>query len=195
MLYMYLDKEYDIDDAIKEFRQYYEEIKVNEFIKEFNDDSKNKKIKLDNILNLLIDFNEFYKNQKVNKRKLFINFKDYYNQKKLKMFIDENDYDDLLIKFDELDYKVKDELSKKIKFDKKYNREIYLELCLLIGYQIDKVTKSFEILNENDIELALTNIKKNIDENFGKLSQNSKDQFLCFKKLEINIFKYQALKK
>ena len=29
------------------------------------------------------------------------------------MFIDENDYDDLLIKFDELDYKVKDELSKK----------------------------------------------------------------------------------
>ena len=30
------------------------------------------------------------------------------------MFIDENDYDDLLIKFDELDYKVKDELSKKL---------------------------------------------------------------------------------
>ena len=29
------------------------------------------------------------------------------------MFIDENDYDDLLIQFDELDYKVKDELSKK----------------------------------------------------------------------------------
>ena len=81
MLYMYLDKEYDIDDAIKEFRRYYEEIKVNEFIKEFNDNSKNKKIKLDNISNLLIDFNEFYKNQKVNKRKLFINFKDYYNKK------------------------------------------------------------------------------------------------------------------
>ena len=29
------------------------------------------------------------------------------------MFIDENDYDDLLIQFDELDYKVKNELSKK----------------------------------------------------------------------------------
>ena len=111
------------------------------------------------------------------------------------MFIDENDYDDLLIKFDELDYKVKDELSKKIEFNEKYNREIYLELCLLIGYQIDKVTKSVEILNENDIESALTNIKKNIDENFGKLSKNSKDQFLCFKKVEINIFRYQALKK
>ena len=195
MLYMYLDKEYDIDDAIKEFRQYYEEIKVNKFIKEFNDDSKNKKVKLDNISNLLIDFNEFYKNQKVNKKKLFINFKDYYNQKKLKMFIDENDFDELLIQFDELDYKIKDELSKKIEFNEKYNREIYLELCLLIGYQIDKVTKSVEILNENDIESALTNIKKNINDNFEKLSKNSKDQFFCFKKLEINIFKYQALKK
>ena len=70
-----------------------------------------------------------------------------------------------------------------------------MELCDLIGYQIDKVTKSFEILNENDIETTLTNIRKNMDDNFEKLSKNSKDQFLCFKKLGINIFKYQALKK
>ena len=111
------------------------------------------------------------------------------------MFINENDFDDLLIQFDELDYKIKDELSKKIKFNEKYNKKIYLDLCDLIGYQIDKVTKSFEILNENDIEAALTNIRKNMDENFEKLSKNSEDQFLCFKKLEINIFKYQALKK
>ena len=111
------------------------------------------------------------------------------------MLIDENDYDELLIQFDELDYKVKDELSKKIKFDEKYNRKIYLELCQLIGYQIDKVTRSFEILNENDIESTLTDIRKNINENFEKLSKNSRDQFLCFKNLEINIFKYQALKK
>ena len=33
-----------------------------------------------------------------------------------------------------------------------------------------------------------------MNENFEKLSKNSRDQFLCFKKLEINIFKYQALK-
>ena len=70
-----------------------------------------------------------------------------------------------------------------------------MELCQLIGYQVDKVTKSFEILTENDIESELTNIKKNIDANFEKLSKNSRDQFLCFKKLEINIFKYQALKR
>ena len=34
-----------------------------------------------------------------------------------------------------------------------------------------------------------------MDENFEKLSKNGRDQFLCFKKLEINILKYQALKK
>ena len=38
-------------------------------------------------------------------------------------------------------------------------------------------------------------ILKNMNENFEKLSENSRDQFLCFKKLEINIFKYNALKK
>ena len=70
-----------------------------------------------------------------------------------------------------------------------------MELCELIGYQIDKVTRSFEILNKNDIESTLEDIKKNINENFDKLSKNSKDQFLCYKKLEINVFKYQALKK
>ena len=48
---------------------------------------------------------------------------------------------------------------------------------------------------KNDIELALNNIKKNMNDNFEKLSKNSKDQFFCFKKLEINIFRYQALKK
>ena len=109
------------------------------------------------------------------------------------MLIDENDYDELLIQFDKLDYKVKNNLS--LKIDEKYNREIYLELCQLIGYQIDKVTRFVEILNENDIISALTNIRKNIDENFEKLSKNSRDQFSCFKKLKINIFKYEALKR
>ena len=190
MLYIHLDKEYNNYDVIKSFRDYYEQESVDNFIKEY---SKDKKIKSNDISKNIKNFNKYF-----NEQKFKINLKDfkkYSYKKKLKMFIDENDYDDLLIKFDELDYKVKDELSKKIEFNEKYNREIYLELCQLIGYQIDKVTKSFEILNENDIESGLTNIKKNIDDNFSKLSKNSKDQFLCFKKLEINIFKYQALKK
>ena len=152
-----------------------------------------KSLKLDNISNLIVDFNRYFNKQ--NKKIKSSNFKDYFNKKKLQKFIDENDHDELSIQFNELDYEIKNELSEKIKFDNKYNREIYLELCLLIGYQVDKVTKSFEILTENDIESALTNIKKNINTNFEKLSKNSRDQFLCFKKLEINIFKYQALKK
>ena len=111
------------------------------------------------------------------------------------MFIDENDYDESLIQFDNLDYEIKNELSKKVEFDEKYNREIYLEICNVISYQIDKVTKSFEILKEADIKNVLNKIKKNMDNNFDKLSQDSKGQFLCFKKVEINVFKYQALKK
>ena len=69
-----------------------------------------------------------------------------------------------------------------------------MALCQLIGYQIDKVTRSFEILNENDIKTTLHDIEKNMNKNFEKLSKNSRYQFLCFKKLEINIFKYHALK-
>ena len=33
-----------------------------------------------------------------------------------------------------------------------------------------------------------------MNENFEKSSKNSRDQFLCYKKLEINVFRYQALK-
>ena len=190
MLYIHLDKEYDNYDVIKSFRDYYEQENVDNFIKEY---SKDKKIKSNDISNNIKNFNKYF-----NEQKLKINLKDfkkYFYKKKLDIFIEENDYDDLIIQFDELDHKVKDELSKKIEFNEKYNREIYLELCQLITYQIDKVTKSVEILNENDIESGLTNIKKNMNDNFEKLSKNSKDQFLCFKKLEINIFRYQALKK
>ena len=69
------------------------------------------------------------------------------------------------------------------------------EICNLISCQIDKVTKSFEILTKNDVEIELDEIIKNIDDNFQKISPDTKFKFLCFKKVEINIFKYQALKK
>ena len=61
MYYIHLDKEYEIDDIIREFRKYYEEKKVNDIIKEFKDYYKQKKIK--DIFKLLIDFREYY-NQK-----------------------------------------------------------------------------------------------------------------------------------
>ena len=81
MLYIHLDKEHDTYDIIREFRNYYEEKSVDNMIKKFNDYSKDKKVKLDNIFNLLTNFNEYYKQQKINKKKVFTDFKDYYNQK------------------------------------------------------------------------------------------------------------------
>ena len=63
ILYIHINKEYEIDDIIREFRKYYEEKKVNGIIKEFNDYYKQKKVKSDNIFKLLIDFREYY-NQK-----------------------------------------------------------------------------------------------------------------------------------
>ena len=47
--------------------------------------------------------------------------------------------------FNLLDYNIKQKLSRKINFDNKYSRKIYLELCDLISYEIDNVSKTFEI--------------------------------------------------
>ena len=44
MLYIHIDKEYEIDDIIKEFRKYYEEKNVNDIIKEFKDYYTQKKV-------------------------------------------------------------------------------------------------------------------------------------------------------
>ena len=79
MLYIHLDKEHDTYDIIREFRNYYEEKIVYDII---NDYSKNKKsLKLDNISNLLVDFNRYFNKQIVNKKIKSSNFKDYYNKK------------------------------------------------------------------------------------------------------------------
>ena len=65
MLYIHIDKEYEIDDIIKEFRKYCEEKNVNDIIKEFKDYYKQKKVKLDNIFNLFIDFWEHCNQKKL----------------------------------------------------------------------------------------------------------------------------------
>ena len=46
---------------------------------------------------------------------------------------------------------------------------MYLEICNLISCQIDKVTKSFEILSENDVETVLNEILKTMYSNFEKI--------------------------
>ena len=54
---------------------------------------------------------------------------------------------------------------------------MYLEICNLILCQIDKVTKSFEILTENDLETVLNEIIKNMNDNFEKISPDTKYKF------------------
>ena len=107
----------------------------------------------------------------------------------------ENKYDKLLNKFDELNLKTKNSLNKKIYFNEKYDKEIFIELCDLLGYQMEKVTRTYEILSENDINTVLDEIQKNIESNHEKISTDSKKKFLTYRKMDVNIFKYEALKK
>ena len=65
-----------------------------------------------------------------------------------------------MIESNELSHDIKESLSEFLKFDKNYDRSMYLEICNLISCQIDKVTKSFEILSENDLEIVLNEIIK-----------------------------------
>ena len=64
-------------------------------------------------------------------------------------------YESEILEFNSLSYDLKESLSEFLNFDKKYDRSIYIEICELIAIQINKVTKSFEILTENDIQIVL----------------------------------------
>ena len=115
-----------------------------------------------------------------------VKFNDYYINKKIEMLnthYNRNDYNiDNINEFNVLDYNIKQKLGDEINFDNKYSRKIYLELCDLISYEIDNVSKTYTILNENDINIILNQIKRNMEENFQKLPRTSKDKFLCYKK-------------
>ena len=135
-------------------------------------------------LSLKLFINKFSNND------IYMNVKELTNE-----FVYSEEYEEIIIEFNELDHDLKQSLSQFINFDKKYDRSVYLEICNLISCQIDKVNKSFEILSENDLETVLNEIIKNVNENFEKIPPDTKYKFLCYKKVEINIFKYQALKK
>ena len=89
-------------------------------------------------------------------------------------FFEYDYYEDIIIKFNELPHDIKESLSEFINFDKKYDRLVYLEICNLISCQIDKVTKSFEILSENDLEIVLNEIIKTMSSNFEKIPPDTK---------------------
>ena len=51
------------------------------------------------------------------------------------------------------------------------------------------------MLTENDINTALDDIQKNIESNHEKISVDSKKKFLTYRKMNVNIFKYETFKK
>ena len=131
-------------------------------------------INTNDVYNIIVKFNDCYINKKIEM------LNTHYNR---------NDYNiDNINEFNVLDYNIKQKLGDEINFDSKYSRKIYLELCDLTSYQIDNVSKTYTILNENDINIVLNQIKRNMKENFQKLPRTSKDKFLCYKKIELNIF-------
>ena len=135
------------------------------------------------------NYEKYFKNSIINTNDVYntiVKFNDYYINRKIEMLnthYNRNDYNiDNINEFNVLDYNIKQKLSDEINFDNNYSRKIYLELYDLISYQIDNVSKTHEILNENDINIVLNQIKRNMEENFQKLPRTSKDKFLCYKK-------------
>ena len=142
-------------------------------------------INVDHIKN----YEKYFKNSIININDVYnkiVEFNDYYNNKKIEMLnahYYRNDYNiDNINEFNVLDYNIKQKLSDEINFDNKYSRKIYLELCDLISYQIDNVSKIFTILNENDINIVL-NLKK-----YGRKFSNFKN-YLEHQKINFYVIK------
>ena len=118
---------------------------------------KNSEVLYQDILNVIKEFKDYYDTRKIEMLKLHLN-------KDLKInrhdYKNENEYNELLNKFDELDFKTKNSLNKKIYFNEKYDKEIFIKLCDILGYQLEKVTKTYQILTENDINTTLDEIQK-----------------------------------
>ena len=117
-----------------------------EHIENYEKYFKNSIINTNDVYNTIVKFNDYYINKKIDMLNIHYNRND-------------NDKDDINY-FNVLDYNRIQKLSEKINFDDKYSRKIYLELCDLISYEIDNFSKTFEILNENDINIVLNQIKK-----------------------------------
>ena len=150
---------------------------------------KNSEVLYQDILNVIKEFKDYYNAQKIEMLKLHLNKNLEINRQE-----NENRFNELLNKFDELDFKTKNSLNKKIYFNEKYDKEIFIELCDLLGYQMEKVTKTYEILSENDINTVLDEIERNIESNHEKISIHSKKKFLTYRKMDVNISKYESLK-
>ena len=97
------------------------------------------------------NYEKYFKNTLMNTNDIHnttVDFNDYYINKKIEMLnihYNKNDFDkDNINRFNELDFNIKQKLSEKFDFDNKYDRKVYLELCELISYQIENVSKNLK---------------------------------------------------
>ena len=100
-----------------------------EHIENYEKYFKNSIINTIDVYNTIVRFNDYYINRKIDMLNMYYN-RNYYNK-------DDINY------FNVLDYNIKQKLSEQIEFDNKYSKKVYLELCDLISYQIDNVSKTF----------------------------------------------------
>ena len=96
---------------------------------------KNSEVLYQDILNVIKEFKDYYDTQKIEMLKIHLKKFLKVNRNK-----NENKYNKLLNRFDELNLKTKNSLSKKIYFNEKYDKEIFIELCDLLGFQMENVT-------------------------------------------------------
>ena len=143
----------------------FNEINV-EHIESYEKYFKNSIINTNDAYNTIVKVNNYYINNKIDMLNIHYNRNDY-------------DKDDINY-FNVLGYNIKQKLSEKINFDNKYSRKIYLELCDLTSYEIDNVSKTFEIINENDI--VLNQIKKIWKKIFKNYQEHQKINFYVIKK-------------
>ena len=131
---------------------------------------------------------KYFKSSEINTNvyNKIVEFNNYYNNRKIEMLnthYNRNDYNiDNINEFNVLDYNIKQKLGDEINFDNKYSRKIYLELCDLISYQIDNVSKTYPILNENDINIVLNEIKRNMEKTSKNYQEHQKTNFYVIKK-------------
>ena len=94
-------------------------------ITNYNKYFKNNEVLYQDILNVIKEFKDYYDNQKIEMLKIHLKKFIKINRNK-----NENKYNKLLNKFDELDLKTKNSLNKKIYFNEKYDKKYLLNYAI-----------------------------------------------------------------
>ena len=105
-------------------------------IRNYNKYFKNNGVLYQDILNVIKEFKDYYNTQKIEMLKLHLN-----KNSKVSRQENENKYNELLNKFDELDFKTKNSLTKKIYLNKKYEKKYSLNYVIYWDIKWKKLQK------------------------------------------------------